>query len=432
MTIIINNLTGNTLYYLSGVISVPANSSLTVPSNYIFPISKDSDLISDCTSSNVNLSDGTQIYGGSTAITYLNQIATSIGGAVVGLIGSLAPSYVITVGGKDVNGNSQAMPLGQNNEVKVGILNDQTGDQVAVTHRYEVKVAETIRLVGDTQEGTTLDTNIWTSTLTGSGGIVLGHALAQLTTGTTANSSSFLVSNRKARFITGTVNSFTAGIRLGDTGTANNVRRWGAYDANNGVYFQLNGTTIGVGIRQTAVDNIIISFNGHTPVLDTNFHLYEICYTQGTVHFFQDNLLIHSYTTTTAAIADTPHFLLGFENTNSGGGTSNVSLYIRGSAISRYGVSNARPLFKYLNTAVTTMLKMGPGTLHKIIINNPGISSAILTLYDNTTNSGTIIGSISVGGISTSPTTIEIGADFNIGLTAVMSSASASVTVIYD
>ena len=221
---------------------------------------------------------------------------------------------------------------------------NETGALADLTSRSELRVAEAIRLIGEHNTDSILDNNIWTQTLVGSGTVTIGNALARVRTGTTANSSALFQSLKRARFITGTVNAYYAGVKLGDTGTANNVKRWGAYDATDGVFFQLNGSTFGIGIRQTSSDTIVTSFNGATPTVDTNFHTYEIRYTQGTALFFQDNILIHSYTSTTTALSDTPHHKLSAECINSGGSTSDLSLYIRGSAILRYGAENCMPI----------------------------------------------------------------------------------------
>lgn len=224
----------------------------------------------------------------------------------------------------------------------------QTYNYSNVTVRNELRNATSIRLRGADFIGTILDTNMWSATLTGSGSDVISDGVINLSTGTTANSSSFLASVHRSRYVAGTVNAFHGGIRLGDTGVANNVRRWGAYDSQDGVYFQLNGTTPGVGIRNAGVDTIITSFNGpHPLVLDTNFHIWEIQYSfaAGTAYFYQDNNLIHTYTSPTSSLSSNPNYHLGFESTNSGGGTTNASLYIRGTSIMRYGEADVKPRF---------------------------------------------------------------------------------------
>ncbi len=106
MVLIITNSTANPLNYLSGAVTIPANSGVAVSSQYLYPISRDAALINDCLLANVSVNDGVAEYTTNNAVNYLNQIATSIGGAVVGLVGAPVPSYVILVGGKDPSGNT--------------------------------------------------------------------------------------------------------------------------------------------------------------------------------------------------------------------------------------------------------------------------------------------------------------------------------------
>jgi hypothetical protein len=237
------------------------------------------------------------------------------------------------------------------------VLEDpQTYEYINIDHRNELRTSTSVMLIGGVQTGTILDTNMWTSTLTGSATNSISNGLDILSTGATADSSSMLNSIFKARFIPGTVNAFYAEVMTGDTGVANNVRRWGAYGSADGVYFQLNGTIPGIGVRSGGTDTIITNFNGpYSYLLDTNFHTYEIQYTSGNAYYYQDSKLIHSYVAPTTALSTTPHYMLGFENTNYNGGTSNVSLYVRGSSIMRYGEANARP--RYFHPVFTARIQ---------------------------------------------------------------------------
>jgi hypothetical protein len=123
MILIIENQTGGTLTYLSGLVSVSANSNTTVPSQYLYPISRDPELLNDSLQANVQLSDGVQTYTTVQASCYLNTIATSIGGAVIGLAGAVAPNYQITIGGKDSNGNSQPARMNQFSDLATNFRN---------------------------------------------------------------------------------------------------------------------------------------------------------------------------------------------------------------------------------------------------------------------------------------------------------------------
>lgn len=117
-TIVIENQTAGSLSYLGGLVTVAANSNTTVPSQYVYPIARDSRLVYDAANGNVFINDGYTDQMWNSAVLYLNQVATSIGGAVVGQIGASAPSYVIMVGGVDASNNVQNVqvsPLGDQN-----------------------------------------------------------------------------------------------------------------------------------------------------------------------------------------------------------------------------------------------------------------------------------------------------------------------------
>lgn len=306
----------------------------------------------------------------------------------------------------------QVDPSGVYSPVKV--YDPQTLAASNVTNKREFRVAEPKKLLGDIQDGTTLDTNYWIATLVGSGAATAGNAIVSLSTGATSNSTVLLQSVKKARYVVGTVNAFSAGIRLGDTGAANNVRRWGAYSSSHGVFFQLNGTTVQIGIRFAGTDTLISSFNGpNSFVLDTNFHSYEIQYTQDGALFFQDSLLIHTYKVTTTALSDSMHFRISFENNNSGGSTSNLSLYVAAPAIIRYGADNVAPTWFHsnflgrvqANSAATTTnantlsVNINPTTAGDAIIVAVAIkANPISTITDNLGQTYTLASSISVGG----------------------------------
>jgi hypothetical protein len=296
------------------------------------------------------------------------------------------------------------------------------------------KVAEWTRLVGGNTVGNTINARIWTTTLNGSGTAVSGSGLFTLSTGTTADSSAVLQSINVAQFNSGAINAYIAGIRLGDTGVTNNERRWGAWNATDGIYFKISGTTFSVCRLQNGVETAISSesFNGKQPVINTNFHVYEIYYSAGTALFYQDKVLLHTLTTTTTALANTVHFPLRAENKNINGGTTNTSLFIRGQSINRFGRPVGRPRPFFTNTEGTTTLKTESGTVHFLLVNRVGgIGTFGVTLYDNTAGSGTIITQVTTR-VDSGPIMIPLNVDFNVGLTIVNSNTNLEVTVIWE
>lgn len=74
------------------------------------------------------------------------------------------------------------------------------------------------------------------------------------------------------------------------------------------------------------------------------------------------------------------------------------------------------------------VVKSGSGVLRRIIVNTIGTGSPTVTLYDNTTNSGTVIGVLS---LSTAGS-LDYNLNFTNGLTIVASSTTGDFTVVYD
>lgn len=260
----------------------------------------------------------------------------------------------------------------------------QTFNYANVTQINELRNATSIRLRGANFIGTVLDTNMWSSTATGSGSYTQSAGIMTLSTGTTANSSEFLASINRARHVSGSITAVRISVRLNDTGVTNNIRRWGGYDSQDGVFFQLNNITPGIGVRNAGVDTIITSFNGPHPfLLDTNFHTYEMQYGwgAGTVYFYQDNNLIHTYVTLTTTISSNPNFHLGFETTNSGGGTSNESIHIRDAEIMRYGEADVKP--RYFHPIFTARVQNTTGSTSG--------SASTLVIPINATKAGDLI-----------------------------------------
>jgi len=87
--------------------------------------------------------------------------------------------------------------------------------------------------------------------------------------------------------------------------------------------------------------------------------------------------------------------------------------------------------FSHITTNTTTTVKSGAGVLRRIVINTRGGITNTLTIYDNTSGSGTTIGIIDTGnGVSGN---FEYGVSFSTGLTIVTANGTAAdITVIYE
>lgn len=82
-----------------------------------------------------------------------------------------------------------------------------------------------------------------------------------------------------------------------------------------------------------------------------------------------------------------------------------------------------------LAAPTTTVVKTSAGILHTITFNKP-VATGVVTVYDNTEGSGTLIGTITVPA-SPQPTTLTYDASFGFGLTIVTATAAQDITVSY-
>ena len=82
-----------------------------------------------------------------------------------------------------------------------------------------------------------------------------------------------------------------------------------------------------------------------------------------------------------------------------------------------------------LDAPTTTVVKSGVGVLHTITFNKP-VATEVVTIYDNTAASGTLIGTITIPS-SPLPITLTYDVTFNTGLTIVTATAASDITVSY-
>ncbi len=324
-------------------------------------------------------------------------------------------------------------PTSANLNANVQIF-DFDGDEALVTSYSELLTVEPIRLAGGVFNTTTVDPNFWATTLVGSGTVTQANSQQTAATGATANSSAAVSSVSIARYVGSNENRYIARVQMGDTGTVNNVRRWGAFTGTNGAYFKLSGATMYVATMLGGVETAIAStsWNGSqtVPTL-TNLNQYIIEYTTNKVEFIINNVVAHTAVFATAPWTATPHLPTFMDNTNSGGLGTNLTITARLSAIQRLGRYETQPKYSHISTATTTICKYGPGSIHKITINTPVTAgSDNVTIYDNTAGSGTVIGIISLPS-GASGVTLLYDLPFNTGLTIVTVGAW-DLTVIYE
>jgi hypothetical protein len=304
-------------------------------------------------------------------------------------------------------------------------------NDIQITPLGKLKVSTAVKLTGSLFEGGIFNSNIWSANSI-SGGITAlnGNILTLSTSSISSNGRIFITYNKIARFLPGFTNEYITAIRISTLPTINNIRRWGIFDSNDGIFFQLSGTQFQCVTRKNAVDSAITSFNNSSFINDLNYHTYFIDYTAVYTYFYQDRNLIHILKNEQTSNTNTYNFKISYENLNINGLSSNIQLDTIGSTIVRYGESVLAPSYVNSISAETKILKYSAGTLHMISINKKGTGGATLSIWDSPSAGGksiAIIDTTSVLG------TLDYHLDFDNGLTFTTSSNNiGDVTIIYD
>lgn len=314
--------------------------------------------------------------------------------------------------------------------VDTHLADPQTNTHVWVDHFHKILTSDMVRLAGASFSGA-IDTNFWTVANTGSGGTTAAAGFASLVTGDTANSTTKLTSSAIGRHIANTVNVFRCVVRCVSAGVTNlNRRRWGAYTANNGFFFEQNSNTLRGVVRSGGADNVVTLTGVGSAMQDGNFHEFEIRYSVYRADFYVDSIYVASASLIESedVLTQAQDYPVVFENINSNGYAVNEVLQVAFGIISRNG--EIRTACKYANIATntTTVLKTTAGWLYKVIVGGP---AGTVTIYDNTSAAAPIIGVLTLNA-GQPPNHIEFDVPFNTGLTIVTSSASVNITVVYE
>jgi len=304
----------------------------------------------------------------------------------------------------------------------------------------KLKTVNPVRTIGASFNGITLDSIFWDNsgcTYSGTAVQTSGGEVV-LSTGTTATSVAMLQSTHRSRHVAGSSEEFKFTGRLVTATQADNIRRCGVYDDDNGFFFQVDGTTFGVGTRKDGTDTIINSgdFNGNygaIVTMDTSMGDFVIWYWERSIEFFYNSKLLHKISATTESLTETLNLPIRIENINESTNVTDNSLEILVASVFRLGNLETSPIsYHQSGTTASVVLKHGAGILRTIIIGNV-TNNSVITLYDNTAASGTVIFSTGSMGAQTQPYSVNFSAlPFNNGLTLVISTANSNATIIYE
>jgi len=298
-----------------------------------------------------------------------------------------------------------------------------------VSPTNSLSTSKDIRLVGTTFDGTIKDPNFWTEATTNDG-IVTQNGEIQLNTSGSPNGTAKYTSYRTARFVVGSALKFTGAFAFVTAGTTDNVRRCGAYDANNGFFFQLDGSTFSVGSRKDTSDILISSgsFNGSlgktfTPTNGEVYYKLDIEWTPiGAFYYINGELLHQSIGGHLTRQLSLP---ITFENNNDNNLTATILFDCLGVVISREGELYTNPTSRNIAGAESSIFKVGAGTLQRIVNND---NAGSITVYDGTSTGGRVLAVIDT---TKALGTLEYGLSFNTGL-YIVATGLVAATVIYE
>lgn len=325
-------------------------------------------------------------------------------------------------------------------------LKDNFGFQGQYTPMRDQKICQPFRLIG-TSFGSTIDTNFWSATNSGTGSAAgVSAGIATLASGTSNNGYGQITSVRDARFIFAHPNQWRGAVRIPTVTVAGNIRRWGAYSFSvpttliDGFYFELSSTGVlsvnSINNGGTPVSVSSGSFNGDVAnyTLDNNIHAYEIIYFVMGAWFYIDNVLVHKFSPTTVPMVASYNLPSTTTSINSASGTVSGTIEVWASMILRLGNSISQPKHTWFPLGTTTglQLKLGSGNIRNIYIGRP-LNGAVITLSDSTSVATPVIWSFTAN--NNSPQIMDISLDnipFRDGLRLTVSGANAEVFVAYE
>jgi len=316
---------------------------------------------------------------------------------------------------------------------------ENTDRHVWVSPTNTLTTNTSVRLVGTNFDGIVKDTNFWNETGTANGGVVAQTGEIKLTTSTAADGIARYMSVRRARFVVGSALIFIGAYKFNDALVNDNVRRCGAYDDDEGFYFQLDGSTFSVGSRKNTgspVDTLVNSgdFNGNmgadfTPD-PTLYYKLDIEWTPLGAFYYVNGALLHK--SVSGHLTRKLSLPITFENINEGS-TTDVTFDCLGVTISRLGeLETEKTSISQEGTVAALVLKQGAGELHGMILSDVDASSVII-LYDNVAASGKQIFNSGSMEKKVNPFHIDFfKLPFSTGLTLAITTQDSNATVVYE
>lgn len=282
-----------------------------------------------------------------------------------------------------------------------------------------------------------------TATVTGGEGVIATSANA---------AGSIQITSSTPPYLPGQSAWLACSARFGDSGSAGNIRRIGAFTVSgttpqDGFAFELNGTTFNFvtfkgGVATTVAAASWTKFSTAPFTIDANYHLWEFRWAANRVDVYIDNVHRHSVSPTGSAITNTLNFPITIQSINSSGATDRV-VYIRNIGMGRFGTTD-NPITTYSYSvagviAINTVLMTIDCQSHRslsIQLTSLGTTGVITPEWSNDgTNWSTATTTSFTGGVGTTYTGAAfnavnvIGRYFRLRMSTATTAGTTTVTV---